>query len=254
MRPLDPFADECLSGRSMNHPLSTSFNDAADLIEKYGWLQDEFGDKTTGLCEEGAVLAVECTPGDQHLARQVLITLGGGAVYNDAPGRTKAEVIKHLRSIGSITDDDLEQTFGPNWKPIRNFVRQAAKMTPEQAKELKDRGDVHDAAVDADRFAAWHAVRSARWHAVRSAAWEAVRYAVRDATRPVVYDAAVDAVRSAAWDAVRSEVRDAVRYAVRDAVRYAAAALVVIDIAPDAAGILLGPWSAVMGDPRDVAV
>ncbi|MDK9341380.1 hypothetical protein [Propionibacterium freudenreichii] len=80
-----------------------------------------------------------------------------------------------------------------------------------------------------DQTLAMSAAWDAAWGAARSAAW-------RDA-----WGAAQSAARSAAWDAAW--------YAAQSAVR----GLLVLDLEPDAAEILLAPWVSVMGRSWEVA-
>jgi len=79
-------------------------NDAADLIEKYGWHQFDFGDETVGYCVLGAIR--KAVPLDRvRYARRVLDAYAeidarvkqDAAVWNDTPGRTKEEVLAALR-------------------------------------------------------------------------------------------------------------------------------------------------------------
>ena len=69
-----------------------------------------------------------------------------------------------------------------------------------------------------------------------SAAWSAACGAVRGAA----WGAAWDAAREAAWDAAWSAVRCAVRW------------LLVLDLEPEVAEILLTPWVSVMGSSWEV--
>jgi hypothetical protein len=76
---------------------------AADLIEARGWIQQEF-ETPHGVCALGAMqritygfeIRMEC----EDRARLALETEIGEAItiWNDAPGRTKEEVVTALRN------------------------------------------------------------------------------------------------------------------------------------------------------------
>lgn len=96
---------------------------AADLIEERGWNQGDYVNDCGGLCTFGALyIAVGLTPAfirtdeadqralaaltvvdeaaqalRQHVGRDV-----GISEWNDAPGRTKAEVVTALRAAAQV--------------------------------------------------------------------------------------------------------------------------------------------------------
>lgn len=72
----------------------------AQLIEKYGWIQGEGGDKEVGFCTVGAMS--EVTRGRSYLPLLTKIheKIDGCAVrWNDDSERTKQDVISMFRSI-----------------------------------------------------------------------------------------------------------------------------------------------------------
>ncbi len=79
-------------------------NGAADLIERDGWAQGQYLNvHTGGRCADGAITAagVGVTYYVRNQAREVLRAyIGGNApvIWNDVPGRTKAEVVAALRA------------------------------------------------------------------------------------------------------------------------------------------------------------
>lgn len=100
---------------------------AADLIEKHGWVQRSYGDADRGYCMVGAMnAAVNPTRGttlafDHHRYADMLgiwmkpyVTLSPGdfcdgcanevTTFNDTPGRTKEEVVLHLRKFADEMD------------------------------------------------------------------------------------------------------------------------------------------------------
>jgi hypothetical protein len=197
--------------------------EAADWLDTHEWIQNSWGDSERG-CLHQAVRVCDPQPGDGFIVSAVLTQQGWSTSWNDTDGRTKDEVTDLLRRV-SVTDAELEATFGPNWSDGIDVVRKAAALTDQQAQAIR-------AAWDAARDAAWVAA----WVAAGDAAWVAAWVAARDAAGV----AARDAARGAAWDAAR----DAAGVAARDA----ALASVVRDlITPEQYDILTGPWVAVMG-------
>ena len=73
--------------------------------------------------------------------------------WNDAGIRSADDVLAALRAT-VVTDEDLAETFGPQWAAIVALIRRAAALTEREAQDL-------DAAWDATRDAAWDATRGA---------------------------------------------------------------------------------------------
>lgn len=195
---------------------------AAALLDRVGWTQGTERDDTTGaMCLTGALRYCRPLPGDWLIARAVFRRRAHAEDWNDAAGRTAAEVQAYLRSV-EITDGELEQTFGPQWEAIVTLTRTAATLTPDQCARLS--------------AAAWAATRAAAWAATRAATRAAARAAARDAA----WAAAWDATWAAAWAAAR-DATDATR------------ALVVRDVigqhglTQDHYDCLTAPWVSVMG-------
>ena len=180
---------------------------AALVSEPDVWIQGENDDGQGHYCAHGAVLRQHCTPGDEHMWRRVMRKRGLGEEWNDAPGRTAAEVAERFAAIAAeTTESDMAEVFGPQWEAVRDLVRRLAVLTPDDIDKLT---------------AAW----AAAWVAARAAAREAAREAARAAAR-AARAAAWDAARAAAWDAARAAAWDAAGDAAGDA----ALALVVRDL------------------------
>ena len=94
-------------------PVKQVFWDAADLIERDGWIQYQAGDAGIGYCFMGAIwfAAANRFPKDpryghavldkaQHVAEE---SVCGGAVWNDTEGRTKEEVLSKLRELADAS-------------------------------------------------------------------------------------------------------------------------------------------------------
>ena len=78
----------------------------SDLIERYGWVQGQLGNTRIGFCLEGAIFEWEKTQWDKEsyesAYQSVYLALGSQnlVIWNDAPSRTKAEVLAVLRQVG----------------------------------------------------------------------------------------------------------------------------------------------------------
>ena len=231
---------------------------AADYITEHGWTQDTFTASDGAVCLHGAIKS--CTPvdGDTGIIRAVMRYKGFTEEWNDAGIRSADDVLAALRAT-VVTDEDLAETFGPQWAAIVALIRRAAALTEREAQDL-------DAAWDATRDAAWDATRDAAWDATRGATRDATRDAARDAAWVAAWGAAMDAARVAAWDATRGATRDATRDtawdAAWDATRGATRALLVRDLIGQHGfkqhhyNTLVAPWVKVAGPvhPDDQAL
>lgn len=82
---------------------------AADLLTEFGWCQGTYGSKVEGaFCAEGAIFqAVLDLYGRGYILnatqwRRVFASLGDHLPnWNDAPGRTRAEVVARLREAAN---------------------------------------------------------------------------------------------------------------------------------------------------------
>lgn len=193
------------------------------VLDERGWRQGTYDD-SEGVCLHGAVRLCVPVPGDAQLVEQVAARQGWGTAWNDAPDRAENDVRALLASGVDVTDDDLAETFGPQWRAVVALVRRAAVLTVDETQQL-----------DAARGVAWPATRLAAW----TAAWNAAL----DAARGDAWDAALDAA-GAAWDAAW------------DVARNAAGAVATWDLAtPDGPytieqrDLLIAPWVSVCGPP-----
>ena len=178
-------------------PLDTNvITQAAALIsEPDVWIQGANDDGHGHYCAHGAVLRQHCTPGDQHMWRQVMRKKGLTEEWNDATDRTAEEVAERFALIAAeTTAADMADVFGPQWEAIRDLVRRVAALTPAELDKL-------DAAGYAAWDAAWAAARAATGDAAGYAAWDAAWAAAWAAAGYAAGDAAGDAAGAAAWDA-----------------------------------------------------
>lgn len=87
--------------------------DAADYIETHGWCQD-YARSGQSVCLMGAIASVSdgvfCGRGDQNIrqhskigdeAAEKMFAANKGSGWNDAPGRTAAEVCAALRACAA---------------------------------------------------------------------------------------------------------------------------------------------------------
>ena len=157
-------------------------SDLLALLGQHGehWVQGSWGD-TDAMCLHGAIRRCASVKGDAYLIEQVANRKGWGTSWNDDEATSWADVRARLSRV-EVTDDDLADTFGPQWESIVALVRRAAVLTADEAKQLDAAwaatGDAAgDAAWAAARDAAWDAARGAAWCAAQGAAWA---LAVRD--------------------------------------------------------------------------
>ncbi len=84
-------------------PWRKLLNDAADYIEEHGWCQGELRDEMGQVCILGAIASIP-DPEDwepRSVALKALRAITGSPFpdnWNDAPGRTKEEVIAAFRN------------------------------------------------------------------------------------------------------------------------------------------------------------
>jgi hypothetical protein len=204
-------------------PLDTNvITQAAALISEPGvWIQGANDDGHGHYCAHGAVLRQHCTPGDQHMWRQVMRKKGLTEEWNDATDRTAEEVADRFALIAAeTTAADMADVFGPQWEAIRDLVRRVAALTPAELDKLAAAWEATRAAAGA---AAWEATeaaaREAAWEATgppQAAAWEAAWEATRATARgrtgsmgrrrgrrmgPAAWPATGEAAGAAAWAA-----------------------------------------------------
>ena len=195
-------------------PLDTNvITQAAALIsEPDVWIQGANDDGHGHYCAHGAVLRQHCTPGDQHMWRQIMRRGGLTEEWNDATDRTAEEVAERFALIAAeTTAADMADVFGPQWEAIRDLVRRVAALTPADLDKLA---------------AAWEATRAAAGAAV----WEATEAAAREATGEAAGAAAWAATGEAAWAAAWAAAWPAAWPAAWEATRAATRALAVHDL------------------------
>ena len=122
---------------------------AAGYITEHGWTQGTEEDSSGRVCLTGALRLCSPVPGDSYIAREVFRRRGRAAGWNDEPGRTAGEVVAYLAAT-EITDEELAETFGPQWREIVALVRAVSGATQQQIVDL---AAAWDAAWDAARAA-----------------------------------------------------------------------------------------------------
>ena len=188
-----------------------------DVLTTRGWTQGDY-ENDGEVCLHGAIRLCQPVPGDAHLIEQVEARLGRWSTgWNDAGARTEREVLELARSGWDITDDDLAETFGPQWRAVVALVRRCAVLTADEAARL---GAARSAASDAALGAAWGAARDTALSAARGAALGTAR----DATL------AVATLAVATWDLATDDGPWTTAH--RD--------------------LLIAPWREVIGEPTDL--
>ncbi|MGH3499756.1 MAG: DUF6197 family protein [Nocardioidaceae bacterium] len=205
--------------------LTERLHDAADTITPDRWIQGE-GRLDDQHCAHGAVMrACNTQTADAHIVRAVMRHWGLSEEWNDAGGRTAGEV-RDAMLAHKISDDDLAETFGPQWEQVVALVRRAATLTTAEADGLV-------AARNAAGAAARDTARAAARDTARNAAWDAAGAAARDTARVAAWDAAGAAARDTARNAARALV-------VRDLIGQGAFTQAYYDT-------LTRPWREVVG-------
>ena len=98
------------------------------------WRQGDYGNDKA-MCLHGAIRRCCPVPGDAYLIEQVEARLDRwSTTWNDAITRTEGEVVQLARAGWDITDADLIETFGPQWRAVVALVRRAATLTPNEAQ------------------------------------------------------------------------------------------------------------------------
>ena len=172
-------------------PLDTNvITQAAALIsEPDVWIQGANDDGHGHYCAHGAVLRQHCTPGDQHMWRQIMRRGGLTEEWNDATDRTAEEVAERFALIAAeTTAADMADVFGPQWEAIRDLVRRVAALTPAELDKLA-------------------AAREAAWEATRAAAGPAAWPATGEAAGAAAWAAAGASAWPTAWEAARAAAR-----------------------------------------------
>lgn len=157
---------------------------AAEYIKTHGWTQGAMK-RDGAVCLTGALRECDLKPGDWLIARAVYRAQEHAEGWNDDLGRTKQEVIDYLRAH-PVTDDNLEEVFGPNWKSFVRLVRRVAVSSGEEV----DRIDRIPAMLDAG-IAAENAVRGTSRERGASHACDAVWCAAPYGTSYAAWDAAL---------------------------------------------------------------
>ena len=123
---------------------------ALQTLDARGWTQGEW-ESEEGVCLHQAIRLCSPQKGDAFIIEQVYQRRGHGTEFNDRDGTTRADVVAVIKESPDITDEELEQTFGPQWQTIVRLVRISASLTAEQADRL---AATWAAAGDAARAAA----------------------------------------------------------------------------------------------------
>ena len=141
------------------------------VLDKRGWTKDSWEAEDGRVCAHQAIRLCSPQPGDAYLIERVAARQGWGVDWNDDDNTTEADVRALLSHGVDVTDADLAETFGPQWRAVVNLVRRAVVLTAYEAERLR-------AAQVAAQGVAW----GAAWHAASGAASGTAQLAARDAT------------------------------------------------------------------------
>lgn len=163
-------------------PMVARLRLAADYLHEHGWTRGTERDNAGRVGLTGAIRYCAPQNGDEYLIREVLRKRGRAEDWNDVHASSAEEVENYLRTT-EVTDEDLAQTFGPQWEQIVELVRTMFTLTSAQWERL-------DASWDANRDTSWAASQTVSQTAGRVAG----RNVARDAGRAVGWDAGMGAV------------------------------------------------------------
>lgn len=175
------------------------------VLDEHGWTQDAWTTPDGRVCAHEAIRLGTPIAGDAHVIEEVTRGWGRGPAWNDAEGTTEADVRAWFSAGIDVTDTDLEQAFGPQWRAAVSLVRRAAVVTGADATRLTASSpSVWTATRTAAQTAARTAAHTVAWRATRIAGWRATNVATQAALRSAAWGAAWTAARTAAWTAART--------------------------------------------------
>lgn len=144
------------------------------------WIKRAWEAQGGKRCLHGAIRACEPVPGDAYLVEQVANGRGWGPAWNDDAARTWLDIRARIDGGIHVTDEDLAETFGPQWREVVALVRRAAALTEEEDERLAAAEDaVGDAARAAAENAVWDVALEVTWDAAARAAAGAAGAAAR---------------------------------------------------------------------------
>ena len=109
---------------------------AADWLDTHQWVQSAGDGVTSGCLTTATIIVRGQHPGDQYIWRAIERHRGVAEEFNDADGRTKAEVIAALRSLAVPDAAEMVAVFGPQWEAVRDLVRRCAALTSDEVQRL----------------------------------------------------------------------------------------------------------------------
>jgi hypothetical protein len=164
------------------------------VLDERGWTKGAYGDDSPDapVCLHGAVRLCAPVPGDAQIIEQVANRQWDrGTDWNDRNERSETDVREFLSAGLDVTDEDLLNTFGPQWSSVVEIVRTAVSATPDQIKALRTAPAA--AATYAAAYTAYTA-HAAYAHAAYAAAADAAAAAAYAPADPAAYAARACAV------------------------------------------------------------
>jgi len=141
------------------------------------WIQGSWENMSGESCLHGAIRRCQEVPGDAYLIQHVAERQGWGTAWNDARATRWSDIEARIDGGIEVTDADLADTYGPQWREVVALVRRAAVLTREEADRLAtaladDLADAWAAATaQADAWPAAVASGDAARAASEAAAW-----------------------------------------------------------------------------------
>lgn len=103
----------------------------SELIQVKGWVQDQMVGDCGELCIVSAgheAARVNRTVGLSHVLREVLYYLDHAERWNDMDQRKSYQVVNFLDQL-HVTEEILEDTFGPDWVTVCYLAQMFGAMT-----------------------------------------------------------------------------------------------------------------------------
>lgn len=150
--------------------ITVNKNEVLAVLDERGWEKNGDGHKFPGepISLYGALyLCAFATPGDAAIIETCLIE----QEWQSIPfGYTETELRERIARGIEISNSDLAEVFGPQWRAVVNFLRQLAVLTPTQRYDFEYAAKktnltfYYNADVDDDRKTA---CKNARFTATR---------------------------------------------------------------------------------------
>ncbi len=195
-------------------------------IPEGGWLVEHPNPGKVGGVDEAFYLSASTVPTNCpnfSWPGRLLLVEPVGAMWNPQPYSLPCKRAANAWRV--IKELPAWKLFGPQGREIETLLGQVESLAKDDPLKMS---------------AAWDA---AIWDAARGASWSTIQSVVRNAVRGSSRGAAQAAIRNAIWDAARGGAWSGIWNAAWSAAR----GLLVLDLEPTTAEILMATWVSVMG-------